>query len=457
MRLPRRRLIRTLAVGTAVGFLGLVPAVAAAKPPGTYARLFPKLDAFTAGTDQQLADLAGGMCEEQPAGLPPFGTACHAQPGTQTDNGTHFVLGQFLDHDLSLDREPQPNRPVNLKTLDNTRTALLDLDSVYGDGPKGSPELYEADGRRLRVGVSNDIPDVPRRADGSAILADGRNDETLIIAQLHAAFLRFHNALVDQPGVSFAEARRTARHQWQWLVLNEYLPRFAPGAGRIAGYKPANKHDPVLPVEFAVAAFRFGHSQVGGPYQLNGDPSSRRHVFSFDPAVPTLVGGRPIPAGAGIDWRRFFDVGPETPPGQFNPGRRIDTRIHLTLFQLPIPGAAATGSNLLVHRTLVRSKHYGLPSYEDVARALGIAPVDVSKLHPEIPAVFAGEAPLFYGILAESEALGGARLGPTGARIVNEVIRTNVERDPDSYLNRRPAFEPLVRSVGGLLRFAGVV
>jgi len=457
--LPTGRSVgRALAVAAAVCLLGLAPA-AEARPPGTFERLFPKLDAFAVGTDQDLADLAGTMCEEQPlppAELPAFGTQCSAQAATQTDNGTHFVLGQFLDHDLTLDQEPQPNQPVNLKSLDNTRNALLDLDSVYGDGPQRSPELYEADGRHLRVGVSNGIPDVPRRADGSAILADGRNDESLIIAQLHAAFLRFHNKVIDERGLSLGEAQRAVRHQWQWLVLNEYLPRFVGDAGRIGSYKPANKHDPVLPVEFAVAAFRFGHSQVGGPYQLNSDPRSRRHVFSLNPLLPTLVGGRPIPAGLGIDWRRFFDIGTPTPVGQFNPGRRIDTRIHLTLFQLPIPGAAASGSNLLVFRTLVRSKHYGLPSYEDVARALGITPVDVSALHPEIPAVFADESPLFYGILAESEKLGGARLGPTGARIVNEVIRTNVERDPDSYLNRRPAYQPLVRSIGGLLHFAGV-
>jgi hypothetical protein len=447
---------RALAVAAAVCVLGLAPA-AEARPPGTFERLLPKLDAFSVGTDQDLADLAGTMCEEQPEDLPPFGTQCSAKEAAkQTDNGTHFVLGQFLDHDLTLDQEPQPNQPVNLKSLDNTRSALLDLDSVYGDGPQGSPELYEADGRHLRVGVSNGIPDVPRRADGSAILADGRNDETLIIAQLHAAFLRFHNKLIDERDMSFRAAQLAVQHQWQWLVLNEYLPRFVGDAGRIAGYKPANKHDPVLPVEFTVAAFRFGHSQVGGPYQLNSDPGSRLHVFSFDPAQRTLVGGRPIPAGLGIDWKRFFDIGTPTPVGQFNPGRRIDTRIHLTLFQLPIPGAAASGSNLLVFRTLVRSKNYGLPSYEDVARALGITPVDVSALHPEIPAVFANESPLFYGILAESEKFGGARLGPTGARIVNEVIRTNVERDPDSYLNARPAYQPLVRSIGGLLHFAGV-
>ena len=292
---------RALAVVAAVCLLGLAPA-AEARPPGTFERLFPKLDAFTVGTDQDLADLAGTMCEEQPlppAELPAFGTQCSAQAATQTDNGTHFVLGQFLDHDLTLDQEPQPNQPVNLKSLDNTRNALLDLDSVYGDGPQRSPELYEADGRHLRVGVSNGIPDVPRRADGSAILADGRNDESLIIAQLHAAFLRFHNKLVDERGLSLGEAQRAVRHQWQWLVLNEYLPRFVGDAGRIGSYKPANKHDPVLPVEFAVAAFRFGHSQVGGPYQLNSDPRSRRHVFSFESAAAHACRRPSDPSGSG--------------------------------------------------------------------------------------------------------------------------------------------------------------
>ena len=39
--------------------------------------------------------------------------------------------------------------------------------------------------------------DLPRTANGTAILGDPRNDEHIILAGLHAAFLIFHNNAVD--------------------------------------------------------------------------------------------------------------------------------------------------------------------------------------------------------------------------------------------------------------------
>ena len=41
------------------------------------------------------------------------------------------------------------------------------------------------------------VYDVPRDASGKAIMADPRNDQTLILLQLHVALQMFHNKLVD--------------------------------------------------------------------------------------------------------------------------------------------------------------------------------------------------------------------------------------------------------------------
>src|SRR4051794_27234151 len=281
----------------AVAVVLLAAPNAEAVPPGTFTRMFPKLAAFNSPSDQQVADLAQTMLDTG---------------GATTDNsrvpaGTTF-LGQFIDHDLTLDTEPSPIAPVNIKHLDNDRNANFDLDSVYGDGPSSTPELYEADGKHLRTGQSNGIPDVPRRADGSAILGDGRNDENLIVVQLHAAVLRFHNRLVDE-GHSFAEAQRLTRYHYQWIVLHQYLPDIVGQAtvdrfrdGRNEFYKPGNKHDPVLPIEFSVAAFRFGHSEVRPGYALNG--SAGRPVLSASSPAPP--GRPPIPAGGRRQRERFL-------------------------------------------------------------------------------------------------------------------------------------------------------
>jgi hypothetical protein len=174
-----------LVIALASTILALAAPPAGAVPPGTFGRMFGDLPGLTSPTNADLVALAGSMQEVVAQGQP--------------DNNTTFVQGQFLDHDMTLDLEPSPIAPVNIKTLDNTRNARLDLDSVYGDGPGGTPQLYEADKKHLRVGVSaGTIPDVPRNDGGTAILGDGRNDENLVIAQFHAAFLRFHNRLIDE-------------------------------------------------------------------------------------------------------------------------------------------------------------------------------------------------------------------------------------------------------------------
>ena len=163
-------------------------------------------------TNQQLADLAQTMLE----------TDAIANPKGTSAGVTFF--GQFIDHDLTLDTEPQPTDTVDVEGLVNGRSFALDLDSVYGGGSKQSPQLY--DGDKFLIGTATDdvSPDLPRNQDGSAILVEHRNDENLIIAQIHLSFLRLHNSLVDQ-GMSFDEARQTVVGAYRYVVLNDYLPQ----------------------------------------------------------------------------------------------------------------------------------------------------------------------------------------------------------------------------------------
>jgi hypothetical protein len=137
--------------------------------------------------------------------------------------------------------------------------------------------------------------------------------------------------------------------------------------------------------------------------------------------------------------------------------KKIDTKISQSLFALPIPGAAGSGSNVLAFRNMVRGKHYGLPAGEDVAREMKGSPV-----HPEgLGSGFASGTPLWYWILDESGRQGGQRLGDIGARIVAEVFLANLKRDKESYLNAERSFQPSVPhqgefTMGDFLRFAGV-
>jgi hypothetical protein len=453
----RKKTVLLLCLGLLVAAVAASAATAGGGGKGRddtshFGRMFPRLQGFTAPTAQQLADLAGKM-------LDPNATTGD-NPGV-TSAFTYF--GQFVDHDLTKDPVPQ-GVAVDPTTIENERTFRFDLDSVYGGGPKESPQLYAADRKHflLQEQNPNGVRDLPRNPDGSAILVEGRNDENEIISQIHTAFLEFHNRLVDS-GLSFDKARETTILYYQWIVLHEFLPHIvgqdavdrALRHGRRL-YKPGSPNRPMTPVEFSVAAYRFGHSQVRRAYELNAT-TGKIQVFST--TVPDLRGGRQLPAGRQIDWGTFLTA-LNRPGLPLNVSRKVDTLISSGLFSLPIPGAEATGSNVLAFRNMLRAVLYAMPSGQDVAEELRLPVISPAELN--LGPGFETGTPLWYYILAESERAGGTKLGPVGAAIVADVMVTLLEIDDDSILRDRFTPRPPIAPAQGqftladFLVFAGV-
>src|SRR5205814_9912989 len=200
----------------------------------------------------------------------------------------YTYLGQFIDHDLTLDLTPLDRATPNVENTLNLRSPFLDLDHVYGGGPTLSPFLYEKGNRgaeRFLIGKTKDdltlAEDLPRNVEGIALTGDPRQDENLILAQLHVAFLKLHNAIVSDPALlnaspayrragdtDFTVARRIVTWHYQWIVRHDYLPRIIdpitfqklPELEQAAHANPLQTS--TLPVEFNVGAFRFGHSMV---------------------------------------------------------------------------------------------------------------------------------------------------------------------------------------------------
>jgi len=433
---------------------------------GRFGLMFKKLPAH-APPDDLLRSLARQMAEPT--------------SGPELDNPSvtagYTFFGQFLDHDMTLDRTPLAQQEQDPNGLTNYDSPLLDLGCVYGPGPAADPQLYEADGRRLRV-VRNaeGVEDLPRGPDGRAHLGDARNDENLIVAQLHLLFLKFHNRLLAT-GVAptLAEAQRVSRWHFQWLVVHEFLPRVVgpetvarflpPGATRVRRehYKPKNPNRPMMPTEHSVAAYRFGHSMVRGGYLMNMRNGTSNSAPTFGPEGGDLRGSRPVPARFEIDWHHFFEV-PGRPEGQRVQSRVIDARLSLPLFGLP-PSVVQDGVVSLAERNLLRAKRLGLSSGQAVARAMGVTPLTASQL--ALPDAgnpgWGGGAPLWFYVLREAEVqAGGLRLGSVGGRIVAEVILGILGSDRGSYLNARTAWQPTAPltptagqfRVGDLVRYA---
>ncbi|HVK04493.1 MAG TPA: heme peroxidase family protein [Armatimonadaceae bacterium] len=403
-------------------------------------------------------------------------------------------LGQFLDHDITFDPTSSLERQTDPEAIRNFRTPVLELDSVYGSGPAAMPYLYDADspGRaKLLVEQTpdpdgNPRDDLPRNSQNIALIGDPRNDENLIVSQLQLAFLKFHNKVVDQlladgmpAGQVFERAQQLVRWHYQWIVVHEFLPltvgrdlmeELLPDDRCQRGKKATGRHfyfwdnDPYIPVEFAVAAYRFGHSQVRPGYRVNAGFAAP--IFSAaPPANPDdpddLSGGKRAPRRF-LDPDLFFEVdGDQTTKPQLS--KRIDPKLSTPLFNLPFTGPNLPGNpSSLAQRNLLRHLTFGLPSGQAVARLMCIEPLDVSEMEDGVAELgLDRETPLWFYILQEAMArASGIRLGPVGGRIVAEVFVGLLEGDPRSYLRAAPDFKPTLGPIpekfgmADLMRFA---
>ena len=256
-------------------------------PEGRFGRMFRTLQPAPTRTPAEIEQIAESMRE--PSGR----TGGWNQPDAEPPDGdnpdipaAYTYFGQFLDHDITFDATSRLQVQTDPDALVDFRTPRFDLDSLYGSGPIDEPFQYDRahEGRLLMGANAANELDLPRNAQGIALIGDPRNDENIIVSALQLVMLRFHNKVADlvdaDPGVAerdrFDETRRRVRWHYQWVVVNDYLKRicdpelidvllqYGAGTGRpdfdLRYYRP--RCQPYMPVEFSVAAFRFGHSQL---------------------------------------------------------------------------------------------------------------------------------------------------------------------------------------------------
>jgi len=449
----------------------------------TFGRLFPKLEAFapvSKGVTKSLLALGaqGGLLDAKDQ-LSAGPVALITNPALSVNNpdnpthtaGTHFV-GQFVDHDITFDTSSTLGQTTDPFTSPNGRTPVLDLDSVYGNGPTGSSALYNsADPAKLRIESGGLYPDetsgfedLPRMSDGTAIIGDPRNDEHMVIAGLQCAFIKFHNRQVDDArsnGATYPDdynqARQLTTWHYHWMVLHEFLPLFV-GSDMVNDVLKNGRRfytvglgQAFMPVEFQGACYRFGHSMVRPSYRANlkgNNDGSPFFGFIFDPGQnsatsdPTdLRGGFRTPRRF-IGWQTFFDFG----DGQVKRNKQIDTHISTPLFTLPL-GAIASHDQptVLPQRNLLRHLTWSMPSGQSIAKAMGITPLSRQDLSELKPYNFDTSTPLWYYALKEAQLLAsGLHLGPVAGRIVAEVLIGLIQSDPSSYLNVNQKWTPTV-------------
>ena len=470
---------------------------------GKFGRLFPTLLPFSLDTPTLRAALMkigerNGIMDarddltQHPTDLILNPTLFTNNPDNPDMTAGMTFLGQFLDHDMTLDITSSLAQQVDPEMIQNFRVPTFGLDSVYGSGPAGSPHIFDQSvdnglttlliepvaGSELMCRDGSLKFDLPRNSQNTPLTGDPRNDENMVLSQMQVAFIKFHNAVVSKVKTDFGlthatevflEAQRLTRWHYQWVILHEFLPKTIgqPLVDDILGhgrkfYKWRNA--PYIPVEFSVAAYRFGHSQVRPSYRVNFGPNDPGQVFALffndnlavNPVVTDMRGGTRGP-NRFIDWQTFFDFG----DGKARNNKRIDTKISTVMFDLP--GLPAGGPQALAQLNLLRHLTFKIPSGQRVAAAMSLPPLPESDLADLKPFNLHNRTPLWFYCLREADVTAdGKRLGPVGGRIVGEVMIGLLQGDSSSYLCQDPDWTPSF-GVGGkftmvdLLKMAGVV
>ncbi|NOX91546.1 MAG: peroxidase [Gammaproteobacteria bacterium] len=393
-------------------------------------------------------------------------------------------FGQFIDHDITLDVMTSLSATADISQIENARTPSLDLDCIYGQGPEAHPYLYlsgsDFGGIKLLTGA--DYPeatkfqknDLIRSVNGRAIIGDPRNDENRVISQLQLAMIRFHNKVVDELSSEYKgselyeKSRELVTWHYQWVVIHDFLVKMCGGAvvndilGNGCTFYKANYGDTFIPVEFSVAAYRFGHSMIPQKIRIQ---KGKPELDLFGPLLGN--GFEPLSnLKSVVDWSILVDKGDDKHfdknkhhdrHGDKNvqKAKKMDTKMATDLLKLPF---IFDGEQSLATRNLLRGHTFSLPSGENIAEAMNRPSAEIDRINKKANAI-AGKkidistgTPLWFYILTEAEVLGretiqnkfesGEGLGPVGARIVAETLIGLVKLDPRSYMSVNRNWEP---------------
>ncbi len=390
----------------------------------------------------------------------------------------YTYFGQFISHDLTFlgngVREPG-ELPVKIENLSLRRNPTLNLDSIYGGGLDDSQVPFDRGSGKFILGVDDrgEEHDLPREDSGRARIADPRNDENLVIAQIQLLFMKLHNKIVgvlqskgeSNDRVLHELARTEVIRIYQYLVLHDFARRILPGSyttrdgrkfesiydvvikqGR-GQLMPRDRSDPAMSLELAGAALRFGHSMVDTQYDLNfsnGKDGEKKRVLLedlFSNTGKNINRVNPLTSDLKIDWRFFFRFSnyPHSQKVEPNLARKIDLSVNIQMFKIPGVNAAPDSYPTPEHvdiakRNIQRGRELGLKSGQEICTILLNRHGDVAHriglqaLSPDLPffkglksgaaEAMVANTPLWVYVLLEADTQQDSRLGRLGGWIV---------------------------------------
>ncbi len=336
---------------------------------------------------------------------------CAEDAGLSTIQSGYTYLGQFIDHDMTRSEGADDPGPgiCRYAPISNLVTPELDLSSVYAPGGlKHQQAANQKTGEMLLGRIEGDTPfsrgahDLPRDANKYALIPDDRNDENLLIAQMHVQFLCLHNHFVEQikrhsptldANALFDRAKAANQNAFLHIVYHDFLkvmlhpsiyalyfasPETLPFASDdIAAFRAHRffTAQSSMPDEFRMAAFRYGHGMVRKTYIINHhfDDLKIDDLLHWTGELG-LFGHAILPSDKVVDWRIFFDK-------QYTPNQ--SSKIIMPAVSINLPDAGLPGTNL-ASRNLLRHLETNLPdAFETRQHILAQAIPSEISLHLE--------------------------------------------------------------------------
>ncbi|MBL6455951.1 peroxidase family protein [Belnapia sp. T6] len=401
------------------------------------------------------------------------GNALEENP--QGFSGMMYAWGQFIDHDINLTADARTGARIDITVpADDTRllpgsiipmsradadasgqpvnavTGWIDASMVYGSTIQLTERLRTPDGH-MRTSEGNNLPLAPIDPTGENtqtnegglpghLAGDGRADENPSLTALQTLFVREHNWQVDRlhaadPSLTgnelFDQARAIVTAEIEHITYAEFLPHLlgSLAPGEYDGYDPSV--DPRMAIEFAGAAYRFGHSIVSPRTERLdefGNPSGEillRDTFFLSPEAFAEDGGADgFLRHLAADLSQSLDV-------------RIVDDLRNFLFDPPV-GLDLAAINIQ------RGRDLGLPTLNGMREALHLDPYTefgqitddqgtVDALRQVYSSVDAID--LWTGGLAE-RTMPGAFIGETFGLIIADQFTRSRDGDPLWYENQ---------------------
>ena len=316
----------------------------------------------------------------------------------------------------------------------NTIDSFIDASNVYGvdksrldwlragTAGDGNPANNQAS---LLLGAGGYLPRVTARPtvtppavdlmgplvatpEKAVVAGDVRANENVALTAIHTLFAREHNRIVASLARSrlpeeakFELARRVVGAEIQYITYNEFLPTLGV---RLDAYRGYNRNvNPGLQNEFATVGYR-AHSMIHGEFE----PTVPAGTYTEDqlsrvfPAEGIKVERNAdgtvmlvIPLVAAFGNPDLLEQVGEAPileslaERQYKNDEQIDNSLRSVLFQVPKPGIpdpSACGAPVISEGCFVgvadlgaddieRGRDHGMPYYNQLRQAYGLAPV----------------------------------------------------------------------------------